>query len=382
MNKELNILFLSSWYPNKVTTTKGNFVQRHAEAVATKCNVVAITVIEDPEEHEENFRLEREFEKGVDTIRVYTKPGLGKLTKWLRFFKGHDKAIQVALTSFKPDLIHGNVFFPVGIVARKWASKLSVPMVFTEHLTSYLPANRNNLKSKHLRSIRTTARSTNRILPVSQDLMHAMKGLEIGDKYEVLPNVVDTDLFKPGKAENSKKRIIHVSTAKDFHKNVSGILRTISKLKEQRSDFELLIISDGDLDPHINTAEELNVMDIVSFEGEQPLEVIGEKMGVSDLFLLFSNFENLPCVIVEALSSGLPVLSTNVGGIPEMIDESNGLLVDPKDESELLNKLNEILDSNGYDRRSISKAAHAKYSREAVSSQLIKIYQEVISEER
>lgn len=373
---------MSSWYPNKVTTTKGNFVQRHAEAVATMCNVVAIIVIEDPDQHVENFRLEREFEKGVDTIRIYTKPGLGKLTKWLRFFKGYDKAIQVALDSFKPDLIHGNVFFPVGIVARKWASKLSVPMVFTEHLTSYLPANRKNLKSKHLRSIRTTARLTNRILPVSQDLMYAMKGLEIGHKYEVLPNVVDTDLFKPGKTENSKKRIIHVSTAKDFHKNVSGILRTISKLKEQRSDFELLIISDGDLNPHINMAKELNIVDLVNFEGEQPLEIIGKKMGSSDLFLLFSNFENLPCVIIEALSSGLPVLSTNVGGIPEMIDESNGILVEPQDENELLNKLTEILDSDHYDRNSISKAAHAKYGKVAVSSQLVRIYREVISEER
>ncbi|MBL4706192.1 MAG: glycosyltransferase, partial [Flavobacteriales bacterium] len=242
MTRKLNILFLSSWYPNRVTTTKGNFVQRHAEAVATKCNVVTIHVLEDPDLIDEKYQISRQVENGVDTIRVYTRAGIPKLAKWTRYFKGYDKAIQIMLETFRPDVIHGNVFFPVGIVAKKWGVKWSVPIVFTEHLTAYLPANQDNLKPRHLRSIKTSALATNRIIPVSNDLMNAMKELQIGDKYEVVPNVVDTSLFKPGTNTGTRKRIIHVSTAKDFHKNVSGILRTIAKLKELRNDFELLII--------------------------------------------------------------------------------------------------------------------------------------------
>ncbi|MBL4704703.1 MAG: glycosyltransferase, partial [Flavobacteriales bacterium] len=166
----------------------------------------------------------------------------------------------------------------------------------------------------------------------------------------------------------------------DFHKNVSGMLRTIAKLKELRNDFELLIISDGDLEPHRGLCNELQLNDVVFFEEEQPIAEIGKKMGQSDLFLLFSNFENLPCVIIEALSAGLPVVSTDVGGIPEMLDASNGIMVKPNDEAALLESINTVLDDRSYDKKSISKKAQEKYSIEAISSQLLGIYNEVISE--
>jgi len=379
MSDQLNVLFLSSWYPNRVTTTKGNFVQRHAEAVATKCNVVMVNVIEDPNLSKEKFEMNRSIINGVDTLQIYTKPGMSKLSKWSRFFKGYDRAMQQILTDFKPDVIHGNVFFPIGIVAKKWSGRLKIPMVFTEHLTAYLPMNQHKLKSKHLRSIKSAAALTSKILPVSHDLKNAMQGLDIGSKYEVVPNVVDTTLFKPSFEDRDKKRIIHVSTAKDFHKNVSGILRTITELKKLRTDFELLIISDGDLTPHRKLAAELNIEDVVIFEEEQPIAEIGVKMGKSDLFLLFSNFENLPCVIIEALSAGLPVVSTDVGGIPEMLDASNGKMVKPNDEKALLENIVEVLDSKSYDTNEISIQAQGKYSIDAVSSQLVKIYKEVIA---
>ncbi len=380
MDKKLNVLFLSSWYPNRVTTTKGNFVQRHAEAVATRCNVVAISVIEDAAVRGQKYEVQRQMENGVDTIRIYTKPGLGKVSKWIRYFKGQDKAIELALRSFKPDVIHGNVFFPVGIVARKWSVRLKVPVVFTEHLTAYLPANRKNLKAKHLRSIKTSAETTQRILPVSDDLKKAMQELNIGSRYEVVPNVVDTKIFRPSENTRDKKRLIHVSTAKDFHKNVSGILRTVQRLKQVRSDFELLIISDGDLTPHRKLATELDINDVVIFETEQPIQEIGVKMGASDLFVLFSNFENLPCVIIEALSAGIPVVSTNVGGIPEMIDDSNGILINAGDEQALFTSIQQVLDSTKYNSVDIAEGARNRYSIEAVSAQLEHIYQEVIEE--
>lgn len=381
MSNKLNILFLSSWYPNDVTRTKGNFVQRHAESVATVCNVCAIVVIEDPNRRTSAYSVERKMIRGVDTVYVYTKPGFGRLTKWLRFFNGHDKAIKLILKSFRPDVIHGNVIFPVGIVAKKWATRLQIPFVFTEHLTAYLPANRSHLKKRHLRSIRNVAKVANKILPVSNDLMIAMKELSIGENYEVVPNVVDTALFRPLEKHGTTKRLIHVSTAKDYHKNVSGILRTIANLKKLRDDFELLIISDGDISKHQQTVEDLSISDVVFFEGEQSIDKIGNKMGSADAFLLFSNFENLPCVIIEALSAGIPVISTNVGGIPEMVNESNGVLVEPGDEANLLEQINLVLNSNQYDAKLISTSAHDKYSIQAVSSHLLRIYKEVMKEQ-
>ena len=59
----------------------------------------------------------------------------------------------------------------------------------------------------------------------------------------------------------------------------------------------------------------------------------------SNLFILFSNYENLPCVILEAFACGVPVISTNVGGISEYFPENFGFLINPKDEVALENSI-------------------------------------------
>ena len=65
----------------------------------------------------------------------------------------------------------------------------------------------------------------------------------------------------------------------------------------------------------------------------------------ADFFVLFSNYENAPVVISEALAVGLPIVSSNVGGISEMINEEIGFLIDRKDEKALKEKILYLLDN-------------------------------------
>ena len=68
MNKKLNILFLASWYPNKVTTKNGNFIQKHAEAVAAHSNVFALHII--ARKQTEDFVIETELINNVSETIV------------------------------------------------------------------------------------------------------------------------------------------------------------------------------------------------------------------------------------------------------------------------------------------------------------------------
>jgi glycosyltransferase involved in cell wall biosynthesis len=94
---------------------------------------------------------------------------------------------------------------------------------------------------------------------------------------------------------------------------------------------------------------------------------------------LFSNYENLPCVIAEAFAAGIPVLSTNVGGISEFFNEKLGILIEVKNETELLSSLNKMLDKQGeFDNSYIHKYAKENFSYDVIGKELLQIYQETL----
>ena len=128
--------------------------------------------------------------------------------------------------------------------------------------------------------------------------------------------------------------------------------------------------------PYEKSAAELGLRDQVTFHGSQPKPVIAQMMREADLFVLPSRFDNLPCVVVEALASGLPVVSTTVGGIPELVDDERGRLVPPDDPSALADALEYMLEHlEAFDRRAIGEAARDRYSLEVVGEQLSGIYE-------
>jgi glycosyltransferase involved in cell wall biosynthesis len=177
-------------------------------------------------------------------------------------------------------------------------------------------------------------------------------------------------------------RFLHVSTLKDEHKNISGILRSVKRLNEKRQDFEMLIVGDGDVTPHIKYAKELNVLNVLKIEGGKSINEIARIMHDSDVFVLFSNYENLPCVISEAHCCGLPVISTDVGGIKEMIDDSNGLLIKPKDEDSLYRSMLYMLDNYiNYNYLKIREDAISKYSYEKIGRRFFEIYNDILNKQ-
>ena len=201
--------------------------------------------------------------------------------------------------------------------------------------------------------------------------------------YQVIPNVVNTKYFKFNKVKESDfTKILHVSSLKKEHKNWEGILNVVKELSLERNDFSLTIVSDGDLEPVKKYAQKLKIdSDFLEIVGEKTTPEIGEIMQQHDVFLLFSNFENLPCVISEALVSGMPVISSDVGGIKEMINKKNGILVEAGNEKELLNTLNTFFDSKRkYNRYNIAKEAELVYSYTAVAKKFTSIYNEVLKE--
>ncbi|MDQ3100394.1 MAG: glycosyltransferase, partial [Bacteroidota bacterium] len=100
----------------------------------------------------------------------------------------------------------------------------------------------------------------------------------------------------------------------------------------------------------------------------------------SDIFVLPTLADNLPCVVLESHCCGTPVISMQVNGVPELIDEHNGIMVPPGDADALANALIEcITQPHRFDRNDISKKALQRYSRKVIADRIDEVYRTVAS---
>lgn len=121
-------------------------------------------------------------------------------------------------------------------------------------------------------------------------------------------------------------RIIHIGNFKEA-KNHIGILNSISIVCESYPNVELELIGSGVLKDKIKAkAFELSIQNKIKFLGEQTN--INDRLISADIFILPSLWEGMPISLIEAMASGLPIVATDVGGIPDMIkNNENGVLV-------------------------------------------------------
>ena len=376
-SKKNKVLLLSSWYPTKVKPTLGNFVQRHAAAIALYADITVLHVSFNPNQTKE-IEISRFEDEGIKTIIYYVKkksglPIIAQFRQFKQYISLYQEAIRTEFPNFSFDIIHANVIFPIAAVAKKIADKYNVPYIITEHSTKYL----SKISFLHKRFIKLYTDETSVFTPVTHNLANGMRRNGIEGEMIRINNVVDTSIFflKEPKTDN-KFRFVHISTLVDKHKNIRGILNVCKKLSQQHSNFELHIITDGNEAPYKKWAEENKLKDTtILFHGEKTINQIADFIPSCDALLLFSNYENFPCVIVEALAAGLPVLSTDVGGIKEHLTKDLGVLIPKNNEKALLVEMEKfIVGKYQFNHESLRNYAIKNFSYEAVGKEFIDLY--------
>ena len=279
-------------------------------------------------------------------------------------------------------MIHGNVLYPIGIIVFLLSFVYKIPYIFTEHWTGFLNDTYKRFSRIKKLLFNYIAKKAKYIAPFTCNLKEYMIESGLNGNYVVIPNVVETNIFKWKEIkDHDKKSILHVSNIRDEHKNVSGLLRVVSKLSVTRQDFVLNIIHSEENKKIKELSDSLNLTDkFVRFLGRKSYNEVAEYMSESAFLVLFSNYENLPCVIVEAFASSLPVLSTDVGGIREHLDDKKGILIEKRDEKALLEKMNYLLDHyKDYDKVLIHDYAISNFSYKKIGQEYHKIYQNILN---
>lgn len=343
MNKDRkHIIFLTRWYPNKYDPMLGLFVQRHAEAAAI-FNDISVIYVHPDKNAKKKFEIEHTEKQGIETIRVYYKRPNSKLISLIRFYKANKKALQLTIPA---DLFHVHILTRLGLIALYHKKYYNTPYIITEHWSRYLYGNdfHGFLRKKLTKKIVKNAKM---VTTVTEDLASAMKSYGLfNDNYVILPNVVNIDMFHPIKKDNNPIKIIHVSCFEDKSKNISGLLAALNIIKQKNIDFKCILIGEGmDLDRMKDYAFSSQLNDNVIFTGLLEGQDLADTVASGDFFVLSSHYENMPVVILEALACGLPIVSTDVGGIHEIIDETSGILVKPDDITQLAESIIKMINT-------------------------------------
>ena len=400
---KLRVLHLPKWYPNRYDNQDGDFVARHIEAIARTATdevplqtaVVFAAVARGP--LPSLIDAEVDLSGLVPTWRYYYRArltGLGwldkvlKLLLWLVCIGKGMRAVQQHWGGQKPDLVHAHILLRTGAVALwlKWWQR--VPYLITENWTIFLPANAWRLGWLRGYVAALLVRQAAAFTPVSEDLRKALARLGGTNAHTVIiPNVVDTDLFHLPDQPLARQGLLNVAAFNEQAKNLSGVLRTVAQLRAVHPSLgvRLRIAGYGAAEKQMHQlATDLGLLadGTVEFLGKLSSAEVAEEMRRAQAFVLFSNYENLPCVLIEAQASGLPAVATAVNGVPELLpaDGSKGLLVPVGDEEALTQALLTVLQksTSRFDATAMRADAVARFSYPAVGAAFRRVYQLII----
>ena len=236
------------------------------------------------------------------------------------------------------DLLHVHYAIPHSVsalLARMMVAPKRLPFITTLHGTditlvgsdrSYLPITRFSIEQ------------SDGVTAISHYLQErTVKEFEIKRPIEVIPNFVNCDLYKRSDdpclrqkwAPNGEPILMHLSNFRPVKRITDAV--EIFALVREKIPAKLVMIGDG---PDRGAAEYIvrkkKLTKDVLFLGKQ--DRVHEKLGVADLFLLPSDTESFGLAALEAMACEVPVLATNVGGLPEVVTHGvDGYLFEPRD---------------------------------------------------
>jgi glycosyltransferase involved in cell wall biosynthesis len=375
------ILWLASWYPNRNDPFDGDFIQRHARAAAIDHDVHVIFVGE--AEIENAGEEENKQATGLAEQYIYFKKRNGPFANIRRHWVWQ-KTFREAIGKYisrngLPHCVHVQVPWKAGLMGLWMKKKYGIPFVLTEHWGIYHPAAPDPFHSKpalQQRWMRDIFREAGALFTVSQFLAGSIEK-EISRKTDaVLPNVVDTTLFFSKEEKYSRFTFLHVSNMVPL-KNVDLILRAFQEFleKEVNSDAQLLLVGNRN-DGYVKMAEAMGLLNqSVFFRGEVSYGEVADEMHRSHCFLIPSDSETFSCVTAEALCSGLPVIASESGALPELVNGSNGILVPAKDQQALTDAMLLVWKDFGkFDRGHIAREASQQYGYSEIAARFRALY--------
>jgi glycosyltransferase involved in cell wall biosynthesis len=346
----------------------------------------------------------------VDGVNItYIKSEGNPLTRYWGFARSTFKKLEELNKKFVFDIIHANLPLVPNFAIPEKSSKA---LVSTVHSTWKGEA--EAIRHEGLRKLNTNERfmlEFNSLLRSSEKKLMKRSNALIGvstytkkeltefyditeEKIRVIYNGVDVEKFKPNtdKAgvrrelglEEKQKIILFVGRLYQ-RKGLDTLLQSIPKVIQNFKDVKFVICGEGfkqNKEKLLKLVKKLNIDSSVLFVGYFPDEKLPDLYAASDIFVLPALYENFPFAILEAQATGLPVISTTVGGIPELItDHKNGLLVEPANSEQLTETVMSLLQNPEFAEelgRCGRRLVEEKFAWPLVTGELVDLYSQIL----
>lgn len=317
---------------------------------------------------------------GVDVIELHKRPGHD-----LRVYRRLWRVIR----SLTPDLIHSR---NLNALEMQWVAFLAsrAKRVHGEHGRDVSDLHGQNRKYNLLR--KATSTIIHHYVAVSQDLSQWLQ-YTIGvapEKIAQIYNGVDQSRFSPKQADDSQvlpeylkeNGILVIGTVgrlaavKDQLVLVEAFRKLVERNTEYRKTLRLVIVGDGPLRPEIEShIADAGLTDVSWLPGDRT--DIPELLRSMDIFVLPSLGEGISNTILEAMASGLPIVATEVGGNPELVEQNkNGILMPVGDSDKLADSI-EALVQDPAKRQSFGAASSRKVSEKYNWQRTVESYMQV-----
>ncbi len=355
-------------------------------------------------------RHSKDSEDVVDGVHVHYRKGMGNaITRYWRFARSASKKIKELNSKFGLDIIHANLPLVPSFAIPKDSARA---LICTVHSTwkgeaivtkKYNPENLNP-NEKMMFRFNFMLRSYEKKLMDRSDALIAVSKYTVDEltelygidekKIHVIYNGVDINKFKPriNKSElrqefglEDKQKIILFVGRLYHRKGLEILLHSIPPVLQEFSDVKFAISGTGFKEKEESLrelAKKLDIEEHVTFLGYVPDEKLPFLYAASDVFVLPAIYENFPFAILEAQATGLPVISTKVGGIPEFLtDNENGFLTEPGNSTQLTQRILDLLQNPKLTKEIGARGRNLikeKLSWRLITGQVINLYHKLL----
>jgi glycosyltransferase involved in cell wall biosynthesis len=299
-----------------------------------------------------------------------------------------------AVRAFKPDIIHTQTFFGIGIEALIASRTLHVPLVGTNHTAIkgfllYNPIKAAWADALVVKYVNWYYAQCVTVTAPSRSVFAEMDEAGFRKPGIAISNPIDTETFHPLENRDELRKKFGIGDWPIMHagrlaaeRSIDVIIRALPIVKKKFPDAEIVISGRGPAETGLRSlAAELGVGNSVKFLGFVDQTTLVEAYNAGKVFAITSTADTQSLVLMQAMACGIPVIGVRARALPEYINDTNGFVVEPGDFAALAERIIALFEDDGLRKKlgAGGRASALQYSPAAIADRWEKIYAEAAS---